>query len=167
MSQGWTREEFKLALTVPDDGLGAVQNIRPHQLFRVTETGGLLVHGGIDGLSTKFVIDTGAAVSLIPCKTYEALGMCKNLQDLSCGICGADGKNIKTQGQAMFEVTIGPLKVDFNMIVADIQTDIILGMDFVLEYNCKVDLASQYLVIDRIPVMMWQECISHTPPSPM
>ena len=60
----------------------------------------------------------------------------------------------------MFEVTIGPLKVDFNMIVADIQTDIILGMDFLLEYNCKVDLASQHLVIDRIPVMMWQEGIS-------
>ena len=147
-------------MTVPDGGPGAVQNIRPHQLFRITEAGGLLVHGGIDGLPTKFVIDTGAAVSLVSCKTYEALGMGKNLQNISCGICGADGRNIKTQGQTMFEVTIGPLKVDFNMIVADVQTDVILGMDFLLEYNCKVDLASQHLIIDRIPVMMWQEGIS-------
>ena len=48
------------------------------------------------------------------------------------------------------------------MIVAGINADAILVMDFLLEYNCKVDLASQHLVIDKMPVMICKR-VFHQP----
>ena len=52
---------------------------------------------------------------------------------------------------------MGPLKVEHTVLVADIKADAILGMDFLAQHNCKLDIAEQTLTIDRKTLFLWQE----------
>ena len=54
------------------------------------------------------------------------------------------------------EIMLGPLKVSHEVIVAELQPDAILGMDFLSQHECKVDIPAQRLIINSL-VNLWQE----------
>ena len=62
------------------------------------------------------------------------------LQNVPYDICAANGRCLEVQGMVKLELTIGPLWVEQDIIVANIQVDMILGMDFLSRHGCKVDI---------------------------
>ena len=85
----------------------------------------------------KYLIDTGAAVSVLP-------KSCANrISDADClPSVAANNTNINTYGTSKHVVDVG-LKRDYtwNFIVADVQQPII-GADFLIHYSLLVDLRS-------------------------
>ena len=43
------------------------------------------------------------------------------------------------------EITLGPLRVMHDVVIVDIQAAAILGIDFLLEHECKLDIPAQQL----------------------
>ena len=88
----------------------------------------------------KYLIDTGAAVSVLP-------KSCANrISDADClPLVAANNTTINTYGNSEHVVDVG-LKRDYpwTFIVADVQQPII-GADFLIHYNLLVDLRSQCL----------------------
>jgi hypothetical protein len=55
------------------------------------------------------------------------------------------------------ELTLGPLRVVLDVVIADIETEAILGMDFLLGHQCKLDLAEQMLIVQGTKIKLWKE----------
>ena len=62
------------------------------------------------------------------------------LQNVDLKICPINGRSLDVLGMVNLDLTIGPLHVQHDIIVADIQMDMILGMDFLSKHGCKVDI---------------------------
>ena len=132
-------------------------NLRPPIVLTVKSRGGLMAIGQLNGHPMKFLIDTGAAVTLVSIENFRNFQNPVELDPFSHTICGADGRNLNTLGHGPMEITLGPMRVTHDIIVADIQADAILGVDFLSEYECTVDLSAQKLTVDSTQVNLWQE----------
>ena len=88
----------------------------------------------------KYLIDTGAAVSVLP-------KSCANrISDADClPLVAANNTTINTYGTSKHVVDVGPKRdYTWNFIVADVQQPII-GADFLIHYSLLVDLRSRCL----------------------
>ena len=138
-------------------GRDTAKRFRPQKILAVNGRGGLVAIGQINGHPLKFLIDTGAAVTLVSKEIFHKFQMKSELQPSNLVICGADGKNLDVSGEGTMEITLGPLKVTHEVIVAALQPDAILGMDFLSQHECKVDIPAQRLIINSLVVNLWQE----------
>jgi hypothetical protein len=50
-------------------------------------------------------------------------------------------------GRGLVELTIGNTKVKHEVIITDITVDAILGMDFLVEQKCNVNIKEQLMYI--------------------
>ena len=87
-----------------------------------------MIIGEINCQPLKFLIDTGAGVTLISKGIFQQLsqGVEGSLLEVPFDVCGADGSQLEVLGKDLMEITIGPLKVLHEVIVADIEADAIL-----------------------------------------
>ena len=136
-------------------GQGTVQEMRPKQVITITRGSGLIVTGQIDGLPVKFLVDTGASITLVSQKVVNFED--HQIDPVSFDIYQANGDPLPVVGQIVSEITLGPLRVSHNIVVADIHDDAILGIDFLMQHDCKLDLPSQQLSIQGTTVNMWKE----------
>ena len=87
----------------------------------------------------RFVIDTGSAVTIISSSafneilTYIDLDLCPT--DPGFRIVGADTKPINLEGHATVNFRRQNSKFSWDMHVADIREDGIIGLDFLIEHN--------------------------------
>ena len=90
------------------------------------------------GHKCRYLIDTGAAVSVLP-------KSCANGISGADSLVAANNSNIKTYGNCKRVVDVG-LKREYpwTFIVADVQQPIIRA-DFLIKYNLLVDLRSRCL----------------------
>ena len=87
----------------------------------------------------RFVIDAGSAVTIISSSafneilTYIDLDLCPT--DPGFRIVGADTKPINLEGHAAVNFRLQNSKFSWDMHVADIREDGIIGLDFLIEHN--------------------------------
>ena len=101
-------------------------------------------------IAVNLLVDTGVAITLMSSAVFERVDLPDaDLEQVECNICTADGTPIRVHGERVMQLTIGSLRVEHPVIVADIKVDLILGMDFLKNHDCKVDIAGQKLSIDK------------------
>ena len=82
---------------------------------------GLVVLGSVGGKPTKFLVDTGAAISIMSTGMFRGLSDHPlKLQNIDLDICAANGRSLEVLGMVNLDLTIGPLHVQHDIIVADI-----------------------------------------------
>ena len=120
--------------------------------IHVIKESGLYVKALVGGMETSLLVDTGATISLLSRVLFEAL-----LQDQSYelkGVCepvsSANGTPIDVIGQTEVCVVIGESKFQQPVVIADIHVDGILGMDFLKNRNCIIDLQKESLFVSGI-----------------
>jgi hypothetical protein len=146
--------KVKLEKTDPR-GRGAVKENRPTKILALSGDKSLYVTGLIKSTPVKFLIDTGSSISLIARETYEKIS--EDLMDVDFDVCLADGKKITILGKFNQEVTVGSLRVDQELVVADLHVSAILGMDFLMGNDCKLDLKEGQLDMQGAKVKLWME----------
>ena len=84
----------------------------------------------------KFIVDTGASISIIPASRLNGV----TLNPTPVSLTTANGEKIKCHGQANLEIGISSLKRSFSwtFVVADI-TNPLLGFDFLNEFGLIID----------------------------
>ena len=102
-------------------GRGTAEISRPQKILSVSGNRGLVIIGEINCQPLKFLIDTGVGVTLISKGIFQQLsqGLEGSLLEVPFDVCGADGSQLDVLGKDLMEITIGPLKVLHEVIVAD------------------------------------------------
>ena len=97
---------------------------------------GLYIEGKVNDVNVHFTTDTGASETILSSRVYAAIPK-NNRPDLGSHrpLTGAGGSNIKVLGQGIFDISLGPLELTETLVVADIQDDVLLGIDLLQNHE--------------------------------
>ena len=97
----------------------------------------------ISGTSIQFIVDTGAAVSLLRSDIWDSLISARNTKmDPLNGqqLIGVDGSPLHIQGCVQVSLKIAEVNFNGNFIVVDnLKAE---GLDFLKEHLCNIDIPS-------------------------
>lgn len=91
---------------------------------------GVYIKGMVGNEPVIFTADTGASKTILSYKVYQKLkdGERPSLEQ-SSGLRGAGGSKIKEWGKGVFRLTLGHVRLESEMVVADIEDDALIGCD--------------------------------------
>ena len=117
----------------------------------------------VNGMPTRFLVDTGATVSLLSRTAYDRMD---KAHETSTGVDGevvsTNGTLVKVLGQTSVQLKIADEAWTQDLIIADIHEDGILGMDFLLKHKCIINLQTRAISIPGIePIKMERTTGNH------
>ena len=126
---------------------------------------GLFVVSKVHEQQIKCLIDTGSTITILSKTVYESFPDDKRpiCQTTSTPVLSADGTPLKVYGYCMFPIQIGTKQFEHDFWIADIQADGILGIDFMKENKCSLDLENNVFKLGPDQI----RCISENLPVPM
>ncbi|MCG8048608.1 MAG: retroviral-like aspartic protease family protein, partial [Candidatus Thiodiazotropha endolucinida] len=91
---------------------------------------GIYIRGTVQGYPILYTADTGASKTVLSKRVYDNMRPeDKPPLTKSAKLVGAGGTNISEVGKGNFEIQLGPVKVETEAIVAEIDDDGLLGVD--------------------------------------
>ena len=119
--------------------------------FSVRSTTDYHLQGDINGISAKFLVDTGAATTLVSKDVWDKVAT-ENEIELNQipgnppRLVGVQGPPLQIHGTAQLQVNLSKEKFNAQILVADsLTTDVILGLDFLNQYKCVIDTGKQLI----------------------
>ena len=118
----------------------------------------------MQGCPVLFTADTGASKTVLSKRVYESM-----IPDQSpplskaCKLIGAGGVTINELGKGEFTIKLGPVSLQVEAVVAEIEDDGLLGVDVLQSYiNGPADLmlSNGVLVINKQEVPIIQVGLS-------
>lgn len=110
------------------------------------------------------LVDTGASVTILSEKSFQSISPSKRPQitPVNTKLVTATGTTSSFIGQTCVEIQIDQHKFFHNVLIADINNDAILGIDFLTANNCDVLLSKSCLDVqgDKIPCFRYSNEIS-------
>jgi predicted aspartyl protease len=135
----------------------AKSNQMTGRLGDCTSESGMFVNVGINDIKTKFLIDTGATVSMLSKGLYDKIKdhSCSEIQETKMNVFTADGTQMKLDGKLDILLKLGTEEFGISALISDIQPDGILGLDIIRNHDMMISAKDQTLTIgnDVIPVM--------------
>ena len=113
------------------------------------EQRGYQLDGKVDGVDTSFLLDTGAAYTLIRNDGWERIAA-ENSRDLEQWtgqrIVGANGSPLRVHGTTRVNLSLAGEDTSARLlVVSPLNTEAILGMDFLKEHRATIDLGNEEL----------------------
>ena len=121
-----------------------------HQAKHVASAStGLFVECKINDVVTDCLVDTGATLSVLSVRTWDIINQSctTNLEVFKQQIFTASGNPLEITGSATVMIELCGIKSVTKIIVADIDNDAILGLDFLKANDCQIDITSNTLKI--------------------
>ena len=111
---------------------------------------GLYLPGFIGGTRMLWLIDTGAVCSILSFKIFDSLpdSVKFSLSSVNSAITLADGQQAKTHGVGHVVVHLGTKEFQMHVIVAEIEDEGILGMDFLSQVDSTIDIVKNQVSIN-------------------
>ena len=105
---------------------------------------GLYLPGFLGGSRVMWLIDTGAARSVLSFEVYNSLpaSVKFSLSSENSAIALADGQQAKTYCVGHVVMRLGNSEFQMHVIVAEIEDEGILGMDFLSQVDSRIDIAT-------------------------
>ena len=103
------------------------------------------------GVSASFLVDTGAAVTLIRDDIWQQTQIASNrLEPWSGRLLGVDGSLLQIHGRTEAELDLGGYLFTTDVVVtACISTEAILGLDFLEKIGATIDLVNNKIILDN------------------
>lgn len=110
----------------------------------------LYIDVNVQGEKAKFLVDTGATVTLVSETLYKKLpaSVRPKLHEVNQTIMSANGTALCVHGKAEFNIGIDQLTYHNEAVVANLKADGILGLDFMKRNHCKVDVSNEVLDVN-------------------
>lgn len=98
-----------------------------------------------------WLIDTSAVCSILSFKIFDSLpdSVKFSLSSFNSAITLADGQQVKTHGVGHVVVHLGTKEFQMCVIVADIEDEAILGMDFLSQVDSQIDIVKNQVSINE------------------
>ena len=139
-------------------------------IFTVNPVTVFQVQGMINSKPVLFMVDTGAAVSLISLNCWHEIGESENELDKHRNpmLMDVDGSTLRVAGTTKLQVRFeGRAFVMSVVVVESLQTAAIMGMDFLEANQCVMDAGSKSLRIKGLkqPIPLCQPSSTSTVPN--
>jgi len=118
------------------------KNSNSIKLSAVTPTCAYHVIGEFSNGKIQFMIDTGAAVSLIRADAWKpAVGSQPTIFPWTgCQLVGVEGSKIGVKGVSTLKFTIAGVMVEADFLITEqLSSEAILGLDFLEQYQCVIN----------------------------
>ena len=132
----------------PKDNTKSGQDTKDAQQVNLStrQDAGLLLQASFKGLALRCLVDTGATLSLMSQRVWNNHSSDK-LDPYDGTVMSASGTPLDVQGKANIRLEIHGMKCDVHVVVADIENDMVVGLDFMQQNNCKIDVASETMTV--------------------
>lgn len=96
----------------------------------------------INEKNAKFLVDTGATITLVSHRLFYNLDLDKRpeLNVVHHAITSANGTDMTVAGKGKFEFKIGTDNYTAEAVIADLTIDGIIGLDFMKKNNCLINI---------------------------
>ncbi|CAC5426549.1 unnamed protein product [Mytilus coruscus] len=123
-------------------------------VISASEDAGMFVELLIHDILVKFVVDTGATLTLVSTKVYDLIPDLyrPHLSATKSQIKSACGNYLNLRGKGNFKLDFGTERFTSEAVVTELQVDGILGLDFMKKNNCLVDVSENILHFDNFKV---------------
>ncbi|XP_062589995.1 retroviral-like aspartic protease 1 [Saccostrea cucullata] len=110
---------------------------------------GMYIEISVQGVQAKFLIDTGATLTLLFSTMYEKIAenTRPKLQKINQSILAANGSELSIKDKTDLTLNIEGVVLYTTAVIAEIQADGKLGLDFLLSNACTVDMSERLLHI--------------------
>lgn len=109
---------------------------------------GIYVQGLIENIEANMLVDTGASVTIVSTKFFESLmetDQLPQIAPISVKLVSASGDEISVRGQCNMKLSFKDIEIPQAVIVAEIKTSCILGLDFLSKNSCDINLNKMML----------------------
>lgn len=102
----------------------------------------------INGVPVKMLVDTGASVTILKKELFEKLPLTskETLQPVNLSLVTATGETSAFLGKIHLDIDMGRYTFTHEVLIADIQNDGILGVDFLTPNQCDVMISKSCLL---------------------
>ena len=122
---------------------GTQQNTQGDLVSAFSKEPDFVVYGSVNGSSAQFLVDTGAAVTVISAQLWETAKQAEDLLDPmpTQKLLNVSGDALQLKGVAAIHVKIAGLEFSTNAVVVhSLAVDAILGRDFLRKEECTIEL---------------------------
>lgn len=115
---------------------------------------GLYVRANIFGQSKILLIDSGADVTILSSKTLKNIDQSLEINPVDMKLISASGDSIPVQGTCQIPIQLGSSLYLHKVLIADIQYDGIIGLDFMTTFSCDIFIKTMSLRIkgEQVPL---------------
>ena len=113
--------------------------------------GQLWLHTKVETQSIDWLVDTGAAITLIDGETWETLPHKGPLETEDRKIVGAGGERIKIYGKCQLEARVGTLQLPIVALVGRLAFPAILGLDTLNQWGAVINVGKGTIEVDTQP----------------
>ena len=100
----------------------------------------MFIKAKVNGLNAIMLVDTEATVTLVSIKMFESMAS-PVMTEMTREIITASGSKLNVLGKTIIDIDINGYVCSNVAIVADINVDGILGLDFQRSQNCIINVA--------------------------
>ncbi|XP_062599620.1 uncharacterized protein LOC134261188 [Saccostrea cucullata] len=120
---------------------------------------GMYIDISVQGVQAKFLVDTGATLTLLFSAMYEKIAenIGPKLQKVNQSILAANVSEVSVKGKADITLNIEGMVAHSTAVISEIQADGILGLDFLLSNACTVDMSQKVLHIKDKKIQLFVE----------
>lgn len=132
----------------------AKSNQMTGRLGSCTGESGMFVNVAINDIQTKFLIDTGATVSMLSKQLYDKIKdhSCYEIKETKMKVFTADGTQMELQGKLDLQIELGTKRIELTALISDIQPDGILGLDIIRSHEMMISAKHQTLTFDDVEI---------------
>ena len=109
-----------------------------------SDEAGMYIELQIQGMKSKFLVDTGATLTLVSERLYNKMPHCSKptLGPVKTKVKSVCGNQLDLKGKGSFTFKIKDMTVCSEAVVTNLSPDGILGLDFLRAHNCKIDVTN-------------------------
>ena len=117
-----------------------------------SRTNSFYVDGMVNGQLLSLLLDTGATMTILNSRTVPA----EKILPTTWALRTATGEPAKVYGETVATFFIGGQHLKHRALVAEIDEDVILGMDLMIEYGIKLDMSRGVMTLGDEDVILRQ-----------
>ena len=154
----WTcGSEKHIRINCPQTEKKSETEDKDQQMKQVASCGaGLYVKCKVNRVPVESLVDTGATLTIISTRLWETIQQCSSplLENFSTQVFTASGEPVEIKGKTTVFIDIGGMHYTCKVVVADIDLDLIMGLDFFRNHECQIDVVHNVLKIHGISCEM-------------
>ena len=110
---------------------------------RVDIQSGLFTKATVNRVPCSLLVDTGATMTIFSHAIFEKIERSRRneLTPVKQEIVLADGTPLQVKGRCQLQISLGTFSFTHDVVIADISTEGILGLDFLKQHKCLVDVS--------------------------
>ena len=126
------------------------QETNVQQTKHIASTGaGLYASCKINNISAECLIDTGATLTIMSQRMWETIKPSTSmaLESFDSSVFTASGEPVEIEGKTCVFIEINGILCPCNIVVAKIDVDLIVGLDFLAKHDCQINVAKSSMII--------------------